>query len=402
MKKILSTLNDKLKEINDIRAEYHKRQKTVQAPRRVKAKKEEVQTLKLEIGSSTIVKILLIVFLFATLQNVMAELQNVLIIAVFVFFLSMGLAPFLSKLESYHIPRPIAILLLYMFFLGVLGLVFVKVIPIMAEQLLDISYDLRAVILNGKIEEYPWLMSLMQQLNFDPAELQTLVSKNIATLAGNLQNIAGSTLGVLMGVFQGFFNMIFAMVLMFFTLLEREKIASFGLLLFPPRTRDYVETKFNTVQHKMAEWFKGQFILMVCMGSFMYVGMKIFEYFFGMKYALTIGLLAGVMELFPYIGVFLTGLLCVVVAVNISWVLVIAVLVWMGLAQFLEGNLLVPVVMEKVVGLSSVVVMLVVAMGGILGAAFGGVPLAILGMIFAVPMSASVAIFVEEYLKREA
>jgi len=152
----------------------------------------------------------------------------------------------------------------------------------------------------------------------------------------------------------------------------------------------------------MAEWFKGQFILMVCMGSFMYVGMKIFEYFFGMKYAFTIGLLAGVMELFPYIGVLLTGLLCLVVAINISWILAIAVLVWIGLAQFLEGNFLVPVVMEKVVGLSSVVVMLAVSTGGILGAAFGGVPLAILGMIFAVPVSASVAIFVEEYVKRES
>jgi len=406
MKRIISSLGGKLKEVQAIREEYLKRQAKEAAPvkrkPKVKAKTSDVQILKLEIATSTVVKILLIVFLFGFLQQLIAELQTVLIVAAFAFFLSMGLAPFLTKLESYRIPRPLAILLLYVAFLGGLGLVFAKVLPIIAEQLLDISYDLRALIVNGKIEEYPWLLSLLEQLNFDPAELQNIISQSIASIADNLQGIAGSTLSVLMSVFQGFFNMIFALVLMFFILLEREKIGDFALLLFPPKNRGYVENKFQSVQNKMAEWFKGQFILMVCMGTFMYVGMKIFEYFFGMKYAFTIGLLAAVMELFPYIGVFITGLLCIVVAINVSWVLAVAVLIWIGLAQFLEGNFLVPVVMEKVVGLSSVVVMLAVSTGGILGAAFGGVPLAILFMIFAVPVSASVAIFVEEYIKREA
>ncbi len=402
MKRIFSGIGTKIKEINDIRADYLKRQQEEPA-RKVKAKvkKPEVQVLKLEIATRTVVKILLIVFLFGFLQQMVAELKTVFIVAAFSFFLSMGLAPFLTKLESYRIPRPLAILLLYMAFLGGIGLVFAKVLPIIAEQLLDISYDLRELLVNGQIEEYPWLVTILEDLNFDPTELQSILSSSIATLADNLQGIAGSTLGVLMSVFQGFFNMVFALVLMFFILLEREKIGDFCLLLFPPKNRDYIENKFNSIQDKMAEWFKGQFILMVCMGTFMYVGMKGFEYFFGMKYAFTIGLLAAAMELFPYIGVLLTGLLCVVVAINISWVLAIAVLAWIGLAQFLEGNFLVPVVMQKVVGLSSVVVMLAVSTGGILGAAFGGVPLAILCMIFAVPVSASVAIFVEEYVKRE-
>lgn len=403
MKGIFSGLGIKLKELNTIREEYQKRQDKEFLPRKSKAKKEktDAQVLKLEIGTSTVVKILLIVFLFGFLQQLIAELQTVLIIAGFSFFLSVGLAPFLTKLESYRIPRPFAILLVYMAFLGGIGLVFAKVLPIIAEQLLDISYELRGLILNGKIEEYPWLVNFLEKLDFDPTELQRIISQNIAALADNLQGIAGSTLSVLVSAFQGFFNMIFALVLMFFILLEREKIGDFILLLFPIKNRDYLENKFHSVQNKMAEWFKGQFILMVCMGSFMYVGMKILEYFFGMKYAFTIGLLAGVMELFPYIGVLITGLLCLVVAINVSWILAVAVLIWIGLAQFLEGNFLVPVIMEKVVGLSSVVVMLAVSTGGILGASFGGVPLAILGMIFAVPVSASVAIFVEEYVKRE-
>ena len=232
-------------------------------------------------------------------------------------------------------------------------------------------------------------------------EIKKYIADNLASISENLRGIAGSTLSILSGIFQGVFNLIFALVLMFFILLEREKIANFSLLLLPAKRRDYIKEKFESVQEKMSKWFRGQFILMISMGTFMYVGMKIFEWMFGMKYAATIGLLAGIMELFPYIGVLITGVLCLLIAINISWLLVAIVLVWIGIAQFLEGNFLVPLIMEKVVGLSSVVTILAIAIGGILGSALGGVPLAILGMIFSVPIVASVAIFVEEYIHRD-
>lgn len=132
----------------------------------------------------------------------------------------------------------------------------------------------------------------------------------------------------------------------------------------------------------------------------MYIGMKIFEITLDMKYAFTIALVTAVMSLFPYVGVFLTGLLCVLIAVNISWVLVVAVLVWIGISQILEGNFLAPMIMEKTTGLSPIVVLLALSAGAVLGAAIGGIGLAIMGMIFAVPVAASVSIFVDEYLQR--
>ncbi len=400
MKKLINAFGRKLEQINEIRAEYQKQQKAKKKKISTPKVKDNTQVLRIEIATSTVIKVLLIVFLLFALKEIMVELKSMLIIAGFSFFLAMGLAPFVDGLERYHIPRPLAILILYIGFLGMLGLLFVKVIPIISDQLTDISYDLRGVIASGKIEEMPLVTQLMERTNFDPAELQAFISENISSIAGNLQDIAGSTIGILLSIFQSVFNLLFALVLMFFILLERESIIRFVLLMFPAGNRDYVQAKFETVQSKMAEWFKGQFILMVCMGTFMYAGMKIFEMMFGMKYAVTIGLVAAVMELFPYVGVLLTGLLCVLVALNISFVLVIAVLLWIALAQFLEGNVLVPMVMQKVVGLSSVVVILAVATGGILGSAFGGVPLAIICMIFAVPVAASIAIFVEEYLNR--
>ncbi len=141
----------------------------------------------------------------------------------------------------------------------------------------------------------------------------------------------------------------------------------------------------------MVEWFRGLLILMAAMGTFMYVGMKVFEIFFDMKYAATLALVAAFAELFPYIGPLITGALAVLIAVNISWILVLIVLIWVIIAQFLEGNFLVPIVMEKAVGMSSVTVMLALSIGGILGNAIGGVPMAILGMILSIPVGASIS-----------
>jgi len=148
-------------------------------------------------------------------------------------------------------------------------------------------------------------------------------------------------------------------------------------------------------------WVRGQVILMLSVGLGMYGGMKILEYIFGVQYAATIGLLAGFMELFPYIGVLVTGILACLIAINISWMALIGVFILIVLVQFLEGNVLVPIVMEKATGLPSVVVMLALTVAGVVGNAFGGPALAIICMILAIPVTASVSIFIEEYIKRE-
>ncbi len=403
MKNFFKGFKKKIVALNELQKEYQENKKNLKIPEITPSREEQPpQKIILDIPASTVIKICMIILAFFTLQKVAYELTSILSIAAIAGFLAIGLTPIVSHIERFKIPRPLAILILYIGFFGVIGLLFVKILPILAGELTDISYEFKNFLTDGKFEDIPFASQFLSLTSFEAEEIERLISQNVASMAENLEGIANSTIGILLGIFQSLFNLIFTLVLLFFILMEREKIGHFALLLFPRKKQHYIQHKFLDVQHKMTEWFKGQFILMLCMGIFMYAGMKFFEITLDMKYSLTIGLLAGIMELFPYIGVLATGLLAVVIAINISWVLVISVLIWIAIAQFLEGNLLVPLVMEKVVGLSSVVVILVVAIGGILGSSFGGVPLAILGMIFAVPVAASIAIFVEDYVHRDA
>ncbi len=401
MKGFIRKLSSKIKELNQVRSEYKKRQKKAPSLKKIAHTQKRIEKIEFEISFATLVKILLVFSLFIALKSIFIELQSIIIISAISFFLAMAISPIVQKIESYHIPRPLAILLIYIIFFGVLGILFVKIIPILAEQLLDIAYDIKNFIANGGHSEIKWLDTMLDKLQFDPVQIQKFISENLATMSDNLQSVAGSTFSIFTNIFQGVFNFIYALVLIFFIVLEREKIAGSILLLFPPKNRAYILEKFDSIQGKLSEWFRGQFILMISVGAFTYVGMKILEEALGMKYAATIGMLAGVMELFPFIGVFITGLLSTLIAINISMELVIAVLILIAITQFLEGNVLVPTVMGKTVGLSAVVTLLALSIGGILGSAIGGVPLAILGMIFSIPVAASISIFVEEYLNRE-
>ncbi len=401
MKKIINTVGSRLKDIKSIRENYQKAQRTPKVPvQKTTSKPKKRETLELKISTDTVIKVLAITTLFLIALGLMYQLRSILIMTVVALFLSVALSPIVSKLEEWHLSRPLSISLIYLAFFGVMGLMFTTVIPIIIEQLLEITRDIRAVLTNTSVDNNSWLSIRLREANFDPQQIQSLLTENITNLANQLRGFAGSTLGVVGEVFAGVFNVIFTLVLMFFILLEREKVGHFFMTLLPNKKQKYWVENFSKVQGKIGDWFRGQLILMFSLGAFMYIGMKIFEITLDMKYAFTIALVTAVMSLFPYVGVFLTGLLCVLIAVNISWVLVVAVLVWIGISQILEGNFLAPMIMEKTTGLSPIVVLLALSAGAVLGAAIGGIGLAIMGMIFAVPVAASVSIFVDEYLQR--
>jgi predicted PurR-regulated permease PerM len=400
MKRFIKAATKKFREMKKIREKYES-QKTISEIKSSTKSATANEVLELEISTQTLLKIGFFIVLFFAAAKLFVTLQNVFVIVGISFFLAISLSPIVNALEKYKVPRPIAILCLYVLFFGAIGILFVQIIPIIAEQLQNIATDLTKYLSNGG-QEIPFVSNFLETLQIDTIYVQTFIADNLSAISKNLQSIAGSTFGILSGLFSGVFNFIFSLVLIFFILLEREQLGDFFIRLVVPEKRKTIEAKIKIIQRKMVEWFKGLLILMISMGTFMYIGMKVFEIFFDMKYAATIALLAAFAELFPYIGPLITGVLAVLIAINISWLLVIIVLCWILIAQFLEGNLLVPLVMEKAVGMSSVAVMLALSIGGILGNAIGGVPMAILGMILSIPIGASISFFISEYVKRRA
>ncbi len=140
----------------------------------------------------------------------------------------------------------------------------------------------------------------------------------------------------------------------------------------------------------LAAFFRGQLMVMLCLGGFYSLGLWIA----GLQSALFVGLLAGLVSFVPYLGV-IVGIIAASAAVLIQSQDVLQ-LVWVfaifGIGQMLEGMLLTPWLVGDRIGLHPVTVIFAVLAGGQL---FG-----FLGILLALPVAAVLAVLVRHARER--
>jgi predicted PurR-regulated permease PerM len=118
-----------------------------------------------------------------------------------------------------------------------------------------------------------------------------------------------------------------------------------------------------------------------------FIGLSILR----VDYALTLAIISGVLEVLPIIGPIVAGALSTVVALTISPILGLIVASWYILVQQLENHIIVPQIMKKSLGLSPVVVIVAILVGGKL--------LGIIGILISVPVASALGILLEEFVK---
>lgn len=387
--KISSHVEERRREFEQSQKEQEKKQ-TYISHTILPHRSNEEQKMEIDISIKTIVKIILVIALFLAAKEILVELSSILVMTFVSAILVLGISPMLDRLEAHKIPRPLAIVILYLLFLGILTVFFIQLVPIIIRQLAAIAYDLREFFAEP-INLPTWTGAL----GLDAESLASLLENNVSTIAKNLQSVAGSTFNVVGSIFSSVVNLIMTLTLLFFMFLERERLGLSILKLFPSKNRHVIQKRTLAVQSKMAEWFRGQFILMIIVGLFVYIWMSVLHFTLGFEYAITVALLAAFAELLPYVGPFITYILVGLIGIEISGSAFIIGLLCVGMTQFLEGNFLVPIVMKRAVGISSVVVILALLIGGSLGYAVGGIGTAIVAMIFSIPIAATIGMFLD-------
>ena len=139
------------------------------------------------------------------------------------------------------------------------------------------------------------------------------------------------------------------------------------------------------VEFKLGKWFVGQLALGFIVGLLSYIGLTIL----GIPHPLILAIIAGTMELVPYIGPTLASIPAIIFAFTVSPLLAALTLVLYFLIQQFENYLIVPKVMEKSVGLHPVIIIIAMLIGGQLAG--------ILGVILAIPVTTIASIILEEF-----
>jgi len=333
------------------------------------------ENVRITIASSTIVKCLAWIAIFAGLLYIS---DFVIALLVAVVLASAAEIP-VRLMMKWGVSRGISVTLLFLAFIAIIVTVAFIFIPPLADDIAKFIQTLPKILdsirIFGRDMGFRDLSLILQELSRDISKGQILtVLKN--TLLGSSGFFA--TTSVFIG---GIINIVITFVLAFYLALEERGVQKFLRLILPKVYEGYIEDLWDRAQKKIGLWMQGQLLLSLLVALLVYVPMLVL----GMPYASLLAILAFFGELIPIVGL----TIATIPALILAWVhggvslLGIVAVIYFIISQ-LENHVLYPRVMNKMVGVPSIIVIIAV----VVGAKFAG----IWGVILAVPLA---SIFME-------
>ena len=208
-----------------------------------------------------------------------------------------------------------------------------------------------------------------------------------AAAAGAVFGFFGKGLSALAGFFT--FAVITPLAAFYF-LRDRHKIAGELADSLPPRWRDETMAVVHDLDGVLGEFLHGQLSVMAVM-SVLYGAVL---WFAGLEFALTIGVISGVLTFIPYVGFVFGVALATLAAVGQfeSWQEFVLIWALMGAGSALESMFITPWLVGERVGLHPVLVLLSLLVAGSL---FG-----FSGVLAAVPLAAALLVMFRHLRRR--
>ncbi|MDX1535856.1 MAG: AI-2E family transporter [Candidatus Spechtbacterales bacterium] len=317
---------------------------------------------KLDISIMNILKIvgvLLGIFLFFKIWEIIAALFFAIVIAA-------ALEPALRWFEKHKIPRIVSVPSIYLLSFTALMGIFYIILPAIFNEVFVLSQDLPLRV-NEFVQELSRQGSLGNAGFLVPAIEEFLL---------NLQDRIGQTVpnlfGFISGIFGGILTFFLVVVLSFYLSLRKNEIEKSILSITHNDYKDSVKSLIRKIQYRTGKWMQMVFVLATFMGVAVFLMMTII----GVDFALTLGILAGFLEIIPYIGPFIAGAIILTMASTKSIGIGLIALGLYVLLQQVEQAFIIPVVMSRVVELNPLAILLSVIIGAEL-AGFWGILIAI-------------------------
>jgi predicted PurR-regulated permease PerM len=329
----------------------------------------------LDISWEAIIKVFIAIFIFYIIYLA----KDIALWFFFALAISVLLDPAINFLKKIHVPRIIAILIVYLSIFGILGLLIYISAPIFISEMRQ--------FLSYMPDYFEKISPVLRQFGIDTAQNFNDFSDILSTYLGQSSR---SILNAIVVFFGGLASTVSILTMAFFLSLEEKGIEKVLLLLFPAKYENQIKLIFERVQRKVAGWFGARLLACIFVG----VASYIVFFIFGIKYALILALLSGFLNFIPYIGPWATSILLVILITvsSGSWLIVLYVLSAFIVIQGIENMLLTPLLMKKMTDIPPVLVLVSLLLGAEL---FG-----FLGMIFAVPVFGIIYEFIKEFLEK--
>lgn len=289
-------------------------------------------------------------------------------------------APLMNWLSRHKVPRAWAALAVLLLLLGVITLVALMVLPVLQREVLAFTARLPSFIDALRIKLTPFLQQYLHvdfQWNGEAARsvLGAQWQQGAGSMAGKVLPWLGGSSAVLLNLVM---NAVLVPVVLFYLLRDWPQLMQRIEDLFPRRWYRLALQIVGEADAVLAEFLRGQVVVMVVMSGFYVTGL----WLAGLQFALPIGLVAGMLVFIPYVGM-VTGLVLATLAAAAQFDSFGSVVVVWGVfaaGQVLEGMVITPRVIGERIGLHPLAVLFaLLAFGQMFG---------FFGVLLALPMSA--------------
>ena len=280
----------------------------------------------------------------------------------------------------------LSILLILVIFCGIIA----GLAPMVKEVISDVASvtgdtSLGAISSNlAELNAY-----LVNTFDLDPGfRIEVAILHQVKSLIN--VNIFGNVIGSVASALASFGIGLFSVVFIAFFFIRDEKLFSRIICaLAPDRHEDEVAQSLSDVEHLLSRYFIGLIVEMSCVGLIDFLGLWAIARL-ELGTAIGIGFMAGLLNIIPYVGPLLGGVLGTIIAMTIRYCgtgacgldigfwgfLAILVAIFM-LAQLVDNFILQPVIYSTSIQASPLEIFIVMLLAGTMGG--------ILGMLTAIP-----------------
>jgi predicted PurR-regulated permease PerM len=286
-----------------------------------------------------------------------------------------GIRPMVEWLERRRFPLAVAISAVYLGLIAVLAIT----VTILVEPVVAQAQQLASDIQGHQNDIVSFITNTEAQLHISNSDLQS-GAQNFITQASNvLLAISGYIVAIIVDFF-------IVLVVAFLWLTTSRRLKAFTVDLFPLHHQGLASDVIHEIGFRMGGYLRAVAINMVAVGVATGLGCAILQ----LPSPLLLGIFAGVTAAVPLVGPFLGVVPPVLLALTISPTHAVVTLVVLLVIQLLDGNTVVPVVMNRVVALPPLAVVLALLVGG----AVAG----LVGALLAVPIASAMQVLVMRVL----
>lgn len=278
------------------------------------------------------------------------------------------------RLENWKLPRWLASTIVFIIFSILFAAILIWLIPLLSRQLVQFFTEVPNMIGEGQKlllqlpEKYPDFIS--------DEEVTALIGQFRGQVADMGQKVVSTSFASVLNIITVLVYLVLVPVLIFFLLKDKPKILNWagGFL---PRERGLAMQVWNEMNAKIASYARGKFVEIIIVWVVSYITFTLFN----LNYAMLLSVTIGLSVIIPYVGAAAAGIPVLFISYfqfGLSMPMLYVVSAY-TVIQFLDGNILVPVLFSEVVNLHPIaIIAAVLIFGGIWG---------LWGIFFAIPLA---------------